>query len=372
MATVSAMTDNLVLLTGASGYLGGALARHYLLRGDLGLVLLVRTAQSRDDIERDLERDGGPLAGRVRFVVGDLTSPDPFADLDPALLPRITSVVHAAAVTRFNAELDLARTVNVEGTAKVVALARRCANLSSFGLVSTVYATGLAAGPLREEPAPDAAGFANAYEWSKWTAERLVADADDLPWRILRVCTVIADDDTGTVSQHNVFHHTMKLCFQGLLPLLPGRGDTPVYLVTSRFAVDAMDAVMRESTASGVYHVAPDHSAALTLDQVLDIAYEQFAQAPRFRHRRIPRPLYADEESFRLLVEGVTPVASGLVARALNSVAPFAPQLYVHKQLDNARLGRAVRLYTATDSVRLVANTCRQLIAGSEGQDAGR
>jgi hypothetical protein len=70
------------------------------------------------------------------------------------------------------------------------------------------------------------------------------------------------------------------------------------------------------------------------------------------------------------MVEGVTPVASGPVARALNSVVPFAPQLYVRKELDNTRLGGALRLYTASDSVRLVANTCRHLITGWEGPDA--
>jgi nucleoside-diphosphate-sugar epimerase len=361
------MTDNLVLLTGASGYLGGALARRHLQRGDLGLVLLVRTRQSRDDIERDL----GPLAARARFVVGDLASPNPFANLDPALLPRITAVVHAAAVTRFNVEPDLATKVNIEGTAKVVALARRCAGLSSFGLVSTVYATGLAAGPLREEPAPDETEFANTYEWSKRAAEQLVA-ATDLPWRILRVSTVIADDDSGTVGQHNAFHHTLKLCFHGLLPLLPGRGDTPLYLVTAEFAVDAIDAVMNASTAGGIYHVAPPRSSSITLDKLLDIAFEQFAQAPRFRRRRILRPLYADEESFRLLVDGVSPVAGGLVARALDNVAPFARQLYVHKEIDNTRLRRVLRTYTPPDPVRLVTDTCRRLVTGWERPDAPR
>lgn len=362
------MTDSLVLLTGASGYLGGALARRYLQRGDQGLVLLVRSGQSRDDIARDL----GPLAARARFVVGDLASPNPFADLDPALLPRITSVVHAAAVTRFNVEPDLATKVNIEGTAKVVALARRCVGLSSFGLVSTVYATGLAAGPLREEPAPDETAFANTYEWSKCAAERLVASAADLPWRILRVSTIIADDDSGTVVQHNAFHHTLKLCFHGLLPLLPGRGDTPLYLVTAEFAVDAIEAVMNASTAGGIYHVAHQHSSSITVDQLLGVAFERFAETPGFRRRRILRPLYADEESFRLLVEGVSPVAGGLVGRALDKVAPFARQLYVHKQVDNTRLRRVLRTYTRPDPVRLVADTCRQLVAGWERTDAPR
>ena len=280
-------------------------------------------------------------------------------------------MVHAAAVTRFNVEPALATKVNIEGTAKVIALARRCVGLSSFGLVSTVYATGLAAGPLREEAAPDGTEFANTYEWSKCAAERLVA-ATDLPWRILRVSTIIADDDSGTVGQHNAFHHTLKLCFHGLLPLLPGRGDTPLYLVTADFAVDAIEAVMNASTAGGIYHVAHEHSSSITIDQLLDVAFERFARRPRFRQRRILRPLCADEESFRLLVEGVSPVAGGLVARALNNVAPFARQLYVHKQLDNTRLRRVLRAYTRPDPVRLIADTCRQLVNGWERTDAPR
>jgi len=361
------MTGNLVLLTGASGYLGGALARRYLQRGDLGLVLLVRTRQNREDIERHL----GPLAAHARFVVGDLASLDPFADLDPALLPRITAVVHCAAVTRFNVEPELATSVNIEGTAKVVALARRCGALRSFGLVSTVYATGLAAGPLYEAPTPDGTEFANTYEWSKCAAERLVATTD-LPWRILRVSTVIADDDSGTVGQHNAFHHTLKLCFRGLLPLLPGRGDTPLYLVTAEFAVDAIDAVMNAPNAGGVYHIAHPRGSSITLDHLLDAAFEQFARAPRFRRRRILRPLYADEESFRLLVEGVSPAAGGLVARALGNVAPFARQLYVHKDVDNTRLRRVLPTYAPPDPIRLVTDTCRRLVLGWEQPDAPR
>ena len=50
----------------------------------------------------------------------------------PSIHARVP--VHSAAVTRFNVHPDLALRVNVEGTAKVIALARRCGGLSSFGL----------------------------------------------------------------------------------------------------------------------------------------------------------------------------------------------------------------------------------------------
>jgi len=206
------VSDGVALITGASGYVGRRLARHCLDTSDLELVLPVRTAARRAEIESVL----GPSGHRVRFVAGELDGTECFADLDVTWRGRSTSIVHAAAVTRFNVDRDLARRVNVEGTAQVLALARRCPGLESFAQVSTVYATGLSEGRLREEPADDSAGFANAYEWSKWAAEQLVIGADDLPWRILRVATVVADDDTGVVTQYNAFHETLKLCFYGL------------------------------------------------------------------------------------------------------------------------------------------------------------
>jgi len=363
------MSDGVALITGSGGYLGHRLARHYLDTSDIELVLPVRTAARRAEIEVAL----GPLARRVVFVPGDLDGPEAFADVDVAWRNRITSVIHAAAITRFNVDRDLARRVNVEGTAQVVALARTCPSLETFSHVSTVYATGLREGPIGEELTDDTAGFANAYEWSKWAGEQLVAGADDLPWRVLRVATVIADDDAGMVTQYNAFHETLKLCFYGLLSLLPGRAATPLYFVTGRFAVDAIVALAQPGGAGGIYHVSPDRAGALTLDQVLDLVFEQFGVEDDFAKKRIMRPLLADEETFELLVAGVSPIAGGLVAQALDNVAPFARQLYVDKTLDNSRLREAMDACTLPDAAPLLANTCRRLLATRWGRrDAQR
>ena len=358
--------EGLVLVTGANGYLGRELSRRFLADG-MEVVLAVRSSTARSDVAAAL----GPLAERARFVAVDLTEAEPFAAVHPALRRRITSVVHGAAVTRFNVDREVAALVNVEGTRHALALARSCPELESFTLVGTVYSSGLQVGRIAEEAHSDEAGFANFYEWSKWEAEQLVlAQADELPWRVLRVATVAADDDTGAVTHHNAFHETLKLCFYGLLALLPGCGDTPLYFVTRAFAVDAVRRLTDPACPGGIYHVAHDRSASITLDQLLDIAFEEFESVDDFRKKRILRPLLADEESFDLMVDGVTGFAGSLVTQALANVAPFARQLYVTKDLDNSRLRSALHDYEAPDAASLVRATCHQLVATRWGRRA--
>lgn len=358
------MKEQLVLITGASGYLGRLLARRCLQDGHR-VLLAVRSHARRDEATAAL----GALAGRAQFVTVDLAGAEPFAALDGEVRRRITRVVHTAAVTRFDVDRQLAERVNVDGTRHALALARSCPALESFSQVGTVYSSGLRDGLITEEPHDDGAGFANTYEWSKWAAEQLVVEqGGDLPWRVVRVATVVADDDSGAVTQYNAFHETLKLCFYGLLSLLPGRGDTPLYLVTGAFATDAIARIADPSSAGGIYHVAHDLSESLTLDQVLDVVFEQFEQVEDFRRKRILRPLLADEESFGLLVDGVKSFAGSLVTQALANVAPFARQLYVRKELDNTRLRAVLTDYRAPDPARLVRDTCSELLSTRWGR----
>lgn len=358
------MTAQTVLLTGATGYLGRRLARRLLEQGTPRLVLAVRGSEARADLTTALSA----YHDRLGFLQVDLTSPDPLGGVSDDDLANVTDVIHAAAVTRFNVERELAQRVNVDGTRSVVALARRCPRLRMFGYVSTLYSTGLRDGAVGEELCGDA-GFANHYEWSKWAAEHVVAEADDLPSRILRVATVIADDLTGAVTQHNAFHETLKLCFYGLLSLLPGRATTPMYVVTGDFVTDAVVDLMAAESTAGVFHVSHDRSAALTLGEVLDIVFECFESCEDFRRKGILRPLLADAESFELLVEGVSPMAGSIVTQALVNVSPFARQLYVEKDVTTDRL-RSVTASPPADPRQLVAATVQSLVETRWGRRA--
>src|SRR5262249_28275867 len=157
-------------------------------------------------------------------------------------------IIHTAAVTKFNVDSETAESVNIQGAEKLLKFASRCDSLETFGLLSTVYASGLKAGTIEELPLEDVS-FANHYERSKCASEtKLMRDFDYLPWRILRVATVIADDHSGCVTQFNAFHNTLKLLYYGLLSLIPGNPGTPLYFVTGDFVANAVFKAMQNAS----------------------------------------------------------------------------------------------------------------------------
>jgi nucleoside-diphosphate-sugar epimerase len=361
-----------VLITGADGYLGAGLARRHLESGREPVLLWVR-ATNEKELQAKREKLAwlvGDRRGRTSVISGDLVEAEPFRCVDPA---TIGSIVHCAAITRFGVDPESADEVNVRGTHKILDLATRCPHLERFALVSTVYASGLGAGPVEEAPLTDRPEFANHYERSKWESEALLLGRfSRLPWQIFRVATVIADDDSGTVSRQNAVHNTLKLFYYGLLSLVPGNADTPVYLVTARFAVDSIFALLGAGCEGGVYHVAPAREETLTLGEIIDLVFERFARDESFRRRRILKPIYADEESFRLLAEGARALSGGVLDQAISSVAPFAKQLFVQKNVRNEKLARALEDYRAPDAAELLRKTCDYLTRTRWGREADR
>lgn len=359
-----------VLITGADGYLGMRLARGYLEATGDRLALWVRSGDANEfQAKREnLARRIDDHEDRVSYHWGDLVDEDPFDSLDTIDINRI---IHSAAVTRFNVDEATAREVNTEGTEKLLRFAGKCPSLEAFGLLSTVYASGLKAGAVDEAPLDGGSGFANHYERSKWLSENtLLTHYDHLPWRILRVATVIADSDDGRVSQYNAFHNTLKLFYYGLLSLIPGRPETPVYFVTGEFAARAVFELMESSKSKAIYHVAHTEAECLTLGELIDLAFEAFEQESDFRSRRILQPLFSDAESFDLLVDGISAFGGGIVNQAVSSVAPFGKQLFIHKQIQNHNLVAALEDYCAPDARRLIRNTCEYLVRTRWGKHA--
>ena len=314
------------LLTGASGYLGGRLAAAL----DDDLILLARTP------------DGAH----------DLTDPAALTAIDPA---QITRIVHAAAVTRFNVDRNTARRVNLEGTIRVAEFAERCPRLERFIYVSTLYVAGRHTGNIPEEPLADL-GFVNHYEWSKHAAETALLERD-LPRQILRLPTLIADDDTGrSVGQHNAFHNTLKLYYYGLLPLVPGDLDTPLAVASAEYTVRAM-----LEAPDPITHACPAPGDTMTLGELIDVAFNVFEKDEAFRRRMLLRPLSCDQASFQDLVQVADGFRRGPINQALGAVAPFAEQLYLPKVF-RAPHARPV------DTRRLVENVCATLVESRFGR----
>ena len=361
------MTAGKILITGAGGYLGQRLAERVLATSDASVVLWVH---GRPDAPPPVPPALAGHGDRVAIAAGELGEPGAFAAVDPGAL---THIVHAAAVTRFNVEADLADRVNLGGARQVFDLATRCPRLEHLVQVSTVYAAGLRDGEIAEAPLERAPRFANHYERSKWEAERLLLDEyDHLPATIARVATVIADDLGGPVTQKNAVHNTLRLLFHGLLSLVPGEAATPVYFVTGRLVVDALAALVLGEVRPPVVHVSHDAGESATLGELVDVAFEVFENDPGFRARRLLRPLLVDAESFELLVSGIDGFGGDAVRQALASVAPFARQLFSPKQVRNERLRALVADYAAPPPAELVRRTVETLVQTRWGRAGAR
>lgn len=346
-----------VLITGAAGYVGQRLAERLLDTSDAAVTLWLHGDPAAPPAPPvALARFGT----RVAVAAGELGAPDAFVGVDPR---ELTHIVHAAAVTRFNVESELADRVNFGGARQVYELAARCPKLEHLVQVSTVYAAGLREGEIAEAPLDRAPRFANHYERSKWEAEQLLlGEYAHLPATIARVATVIADDLGGPVSQKNAVHNTLRLLFHGLLSLVPGEATTPVYFVTGQLVVDALAALVLGTQRPRIVHISHAAGESATLGELVDVAFDVFAADAGFRSRRLLKPLLVDAESFELLVSGIDGFGGDAVRQALASVAPFARQLFSAKQVKNDELRALIPAYVAPPATELVRRTVETLV----------
>ena len=352
------------LITGADGHLGLALARHLLESSDVELLLYSRASSGAEREAKQRRLSGFAGSPRCRLEFGDLRDPDPFGTVPPAMVDRI---IHAAALTDFGIARRAACAVNVDGTAKLIAFAERCNKLEKLAYLSTLYAAGLEDGSVDEAPFDRPERFANHYEWSKWEAEALLQGAPGLPWQVYRVATLLCDDESGTVRQYNVIHNTLRLLYYGLLSVVPGHEATRVYMTTTEAAVAAIGTLLGSGPDRAFYNVSNSATDALTLAELLEQVYAAFSRDEAFARHGILKPRFCDQASFDLLAESAAKFGSA-IGQGLDSITPFAPQLFSDKAVRN---DRAVAAMPSADPARLLPVVSEHLIATRWGRRSG-
>lgn len=137
-----------ILVTGATGFLGGALAAELLATPEWDHVLLLTRAEDPGHafqrMVRSLARFTSDieLLGRLKpeqVLAGDFTQPGAF--IADARLRGIKRVVHCAALTSFGANTRVFST-NVDGTLRFVHHLRQVASIERFLHVSTAMICG--------------------------------------------------------------------------------------------------------------------------------------------------------------------------------------------------------------------------------------
>ncbi len=260
------------LLTGITGFVGGALAARLLSSGR-DLVALVRAdteAQARARIGRSLSRflgaAGESHAASVRVLVGDLTDDETYLS---KAFDGVTHVAHAAASTSFAARSEVWR-VNVEGTKKLAERMRLAPALRRFVHVSTAYCCGdRPAAVVHEDEAPrDHHTHVNGYARSKASAESLLAGMD---WggRLLvaRPSVIVGHSELGVGPSTSLFWYYRALAALGRGPSeLADRRD----IVPVDYVAEALEFVLSvERPEHTTYHISAGSGASRPLGEVL-------------------------------------------------------------------------------------------------------
>ena len=274
------MTDDRVLLTGATGFVGSAIARA-LLESGYGVRALVRPSSIRNNLAGlDLETFDGDICDR--------------ATLAPAM-NGVRYVVHAAADYRLWARdpAAIAR-ANVEGTRNVMEAAlrggvERVVHTSSVATIAT-----RAHGDPADESTPLAEAAAiGAYKRSKVVAERLVEAMvvrDRLPAVIVNPSTPIGPRD-------------IKPTPTGRIVVEAANGHVPAFVETGMNLVHVDDVARGhvEALINGRvgerYILGGDNVPLVTM--LCDIARLTGRRPPRWKLPRGPLyPLAAAAEAF--------------------------------------------------------------------------
>lgn len=194
-----------VFITGATGFIGGRIARKLLERGDQ-VVALVRSQQDAAVLQ----------AAGAKVVFGDITERDSLR----AGMDGCEVVYHAAGWYKLgSSDRPKAEAINVDGARNVLELA------FELGIPKIVYTSSVAAfgdtkGVLVTEktPLPVGGNFKTIYDLTKWMAhieaERLIAKG--APIMIVMPGVVFGPGDTGYVRD------MMTAWYQGLLMIVPG------------------------------------------------------------------------------------------------------------------------------------------------------
>jgi len=246
-----------VLVTGFPAYTARRMVKK-LVGSDARLhVKLLARAKFADDATAFIAELPPGQRERVSTVVGDVCDMDLglTAAEYRALTDEITSIHHLAGIYWAGADAASARRVNVGGTRGVVELAGECKRLRRLVHWSTVQVSGKRRGVVLEDELDEDQAFYNAYEETKFDAERIARAAmHKLPITILRPGMIVGDSKTGEIDRFDGPYYFIVMIATNALQVhlpLPGRGTAPLHLVPIDYVVEAAYELWRDERAAG-------------------------------------------------------------------------------------------------------------------------
>lgn len=271
----------MLLITGVTGFLGGAVLEKILTGGEsLHLLLLARASDPEGGLERVRENmrkfnvPAEKLASLTvgNILIGDLSQPEDFLN-DPRL-EQVTHVINCAAVASFGNN-PLIWKVNVEGTLALAHRMERVKTLQRFLHVGTAMSCTPEQNSLVAESAEfrENAEHLVEYTRSKSTIEQLMRQrCPDLPLLIARPSIVVGHTRHGCTPSSSIFWvFSMGLMLQKFMCSMEDRID----VVPVDYCADALLMLLGSNAHSGeVVHISAGEENSVRFGDI-DMAMAQ-------------------------------------------------------------------------------------------------
>ncbi|MGE9214354.1 SDR family oxidoreductase [Exiguobacterium aurantiacum] len=300
-----------IFMTGATGFLGGRLARELIHRGHT-LCVLARTPEKVEAMFSQDDRRS------MTVLAGDLTAP--FLGADDEFIKKhewsFDLVLHMAALVKFDEELrDELFETNLTGTQQALNLAKAL-HCPRFFHVSTAYTLG--AREIGDETlyATDQT-FHNPYEESKAHAEQAVWEArHDLAVSIFRPAIIVGDSKTGEADSKFTMYGYMR-ALEVFKRRLERKGAPvgPIRLLGSETGTSNLVPVdyVADVLLAAIEHAKPDTIYNVTNDAPPrnETMLEYMKQALEFPHLKITETATSSlsnvEQTFNEMVKVFNP-----------------------------------------------------------------
>jgi nucleoside-diphosphate-sugar epimerase len=269
------MTIPTVLITGATGFIGGAATAALLHdRPPCRVLLLLRAATPDVATARlwaSLARFAEPALleeglRRCTVIPADLTDPSTLAD---HRLDEVTHVLHLAACTSF-VSVRTVRRVNVEGTLALAQRLHRAADLVRFLYVGTAYICGADAPQVVREDDYPRPGVRHLVEYTRTKAEcetLLEQLMPKLPLVVARPSVVVGHTRLGCRPSASIFWYYRSLY---LLRRLPGPPQTRKDIIPVDYAAEALLRLLfKPGLLHRRYHVSAGEGAAVSWQEMM-------------------------------------------------------------------------------------------------------
>jgi nucleoside-diphosphate-sugar epimerase len=297
-------SEGATLVTGYPGFIGKRLVEALAQQGR-GRVYALVQPRFLDEARSLASRvPGAP----VEVLSGDVT--DLHLGLSGEEVERVaasvTRIFHLAALNQLTVSREEAFRTNVEGTRNVLELAHECRRLERLVHFSTCHVAGAREGVISEDELDRGQEFRNAWEESKFHAEKAVVRAmDALPVTVVRPSTVVGDSRTGEIDRFEGPYALGILLVASplVVPLpLPGNGIAPLNVVPVDFLVQATVRLASDPRAKGqTFHLVDPNPMSVAR------VYELIAERANRRIPKLTFPARAAEAVLRLpLLERLT------------------------------------------------------------------